>query len=535
MKIFYKFLILFFVTFVVFGCGGSRQFTLAPIKTFDPDNADIPAPKNKEENQVWDIVNMTFFYQIEKALDLNWMARKVGTRLHLVKGRPADNVNRLDEVPNSSWYTNRHFHKRMTIEELQRGPNVTDGPDQNGPWTIIAGKFEGGTTGFTIKDSRGDRYILKFDPPAFQEMGSSAEVITTKFFYASGYNVPQNTVEYFDPGILQIGETAKVEEGGFKRPMTKEDLEAMLKPIPRRADGKIRTMASKFVDGRPVGVWLFKGTRSDDPNDRVHHEHRRELRGLRTISSWLSDEDRRAANTLAVYTQDKKTGSKYIKHYLIDMGSTLGSNNIIPHAPKYGNEYLVDPRTIALQFITLGGYVKPWEFESSANPEFPSVGYFESKIFNPGKWYPTYPNPAFEYATYRDAFWGAKIVMSFSDADIRAIVETAKMSDSRAREYLITTLIGRRNKIGKYWFERMNPLDKFKIERRAGRTVLTFHDLAVDGKLESSAETKYIYTLSYRKKGKHKQAYVESPAIPISGDGQNFIDEAVSKNDLKKE
>ncbi len=516
-------------------CGGPR-FNLAPVKTVDPDMENIPTPDNKEENQIWDLADMTFFYQVEKVLDLNWSARKIGKGLHLVKGKPADNINVLDEAPNSSWYTNRHYHNPMTIEELKKGPNVTDGPEPNGPWTIVAGKFEGGTTGFTIKDANGEYYILKFDAPRFVGMGSSAEVISTKILYACGYNVPQNTVEYFDPSIFRIGETAKVAEGGSKRPMTPADLKALVDPIPRTKDGHIRALASKYVDGKPVGIWNFRGRRNDDPNDRVNHEHRREIRGLRTIGSWLSDEDRRAANTLAVYATHPETGNKYIKHYVLDMGSTLGSNNIIPHAPKYGNEFLIDPRTIGLQWLTLGAWVKPWEFETGhLNPEFPSVGYYESEIFNPGEWYPTYANPAFEYTTYRDAFWGAKIVMAFTDEQIRVIVETAKMPDPAAQEYLIKTMIERRDKVGRYWFERMNPVDKFRFERQGDRLILAFNDLAIDGNLESAEGTKYICTLSCIDKGLHRQSAVDEPAILISENGEGFFDEMLAENTFKKE
>ncbi len=515
------------------GCGGGRQFTLAPIKTVDPDNADIPEPKVKEENQIWDIMDMTFFYQIEKLLDLNWTARKVGKIVHVAKGRQADDVNALDEVPNSSWYTNRHYHHRMTLEELARGPDVTAGPDQNGTWTIWKDKSEGGTPGFFIRDARGDTYILKFDSPQFQEMGSSAEVISTKILYACGYNVPQNTIAYFDPAILRVEKGVTVLDRGVRRQMTSEDVERLMARLPRRADGKVRCLASRFVDGKAVGIWNYRGRRKDDPNDLVAHEHRRELRGLRIISSWLSDEDRRAANTLAVYTRDPKTGHHYIKHYLIDMGSTLGSNNIIPHSPKYGNEYLVDPRTIGLQFITLGLYVKPWEFETAhLNPEFPSVGYYESRIFNPGAWFPTYPNPAFEYATLRDAFWGAKIVMAFRDEEIRAIVKTAQMSDPRAEAYLIKTLIERRDKIGRYWFARMNPLDKFRFVRdEDGRWTLMFHDLAVDGHLEEADSTRYHYALASKKAGLVKQAVAGHPAIQVQG----FCDKILASNRLTRE
>ncbi|MFQ5825315.1 MAG: hypothetical protein ACE5JB_14835 [bacterium] len=530
-----KIITLTFVICNLFGCVSNRKFSLAPIKTFDPDNATIPEPKEREENQIWDILDMTFFYQIEKLLDLNWTLRKAGKIIQVAKGRQADNVNVLDEVPNSSWYTNRHFLHPMNLKELARGPNVTEGPAQSGPWVIIGGKFKGGTPGFTIKDLKDNIYVLKFDAPQYQEMGSSAEVISTKILYACGYNIPQNTIEYFDPRILKVGETAKFKERGFKRPMTQDDLESMLRNIPRRVDGKIRALASKLLS-KTVGVWNYKGTRRNDPNDRVAHEHRRELRGLRVISSWLNDADRRAANTLAVYTEEN--GKKFIKHYLIDMGSTLGSNNIIPHAPKYGNEYLVDPRTIGLSFVVLGLYVKPWEFETGhLNPRYPSVGYFESEIFDPGRWVPTYPNPAFENCTLRDAYWGAKIVMSFRDEDIRAIVETAKMSNPEAKEYLIKSLIERRDKIGRYWFSRLNPLDKFRFERnKKGELTLNFNDLVVAGNLNTAVESKYVYTISYKKKGSHRQAVAEEAAIPISRSGEGFLDEILtSTNGIAKE
>ncbi len=197
----------------------------------------------------------------------------------------------------------------------------------------------------------------------------------------------------------------------------------------------------------------------------------------------------------------------------------------------------MDPRTIGLQWITLGIYVKPWEFETGhINPRFLSVGYFESDIFDPGAWYPTYPNPAFEYVTLRDAYWGAKIVMSFTDEQIRAIVASAQMSNPKAEEYLIKTLIERRDKVGRYWFERMNPLDKFKIKRDdQNRVTLNFQDLAVEGNIANAEDTKYVYTFSYDRAGMHKQAYVDEPAIPISDHGNGFLDDIVADGDIKSE
>ncbi len=125
--------------------------------------------------------------------------------------------------------------------------------------------------------------------------------------------------------------------------------------------------------------------------------------------------------------------------------------------------------------------------------------------------------------------------MSFTDEDIRAIVKMASYSNPKAEEYLIKTLIERRDKVGRYWFERMNPLDKFKFKQSNDVLTLTFNDLAVDGHLASAKDTKYIYTLSYNKKGLHKQEFVHEPKIPISVNGAGFLDQILAANDIKNE
>jgi hypothetical protein len=278
--------------------------------------------------------------------------------------------------------------------------------------------------------------------------------------------------------------------------MTRDDLEAILAPYDRGPNDTIRGVASKFVDGRPLGPFWFRGTRAGDPNDRVRHEQRRELRGLRVISSWLNDADRRHANTLAVYTDDR-----YVKHYLLDMGSTLGANASGTHRRVHGQAYLIDHRKIPQALLAFGTYRFPWWHYEHTTP-YAAVGYFRADVFKPGEWVPTYPNPAFEKMTMRDAFWGAKIVMSFSDEDLAAIVETARISNPEAEAELLEVLRERRDKIGRYWFNRVNPLDRFGVQEgtaEAGRSSTTdtlhFDDLAVAGGLETASARRYTYQM----------------------------------------
>ena len=484
-----RFFTIFLILLIVPASSGAKPLlTTAPIKWFDADSRTIPEPQEIEENQVWDIADHTLFFQVGKLLDLGWTARRIGNILNIAPPRQADNVNALDEVPGSSWYTNRHFLYPMTIGELQKGPGYAR-PDDSGPWEIVAGKFEGGTAGFTIKDAAGNRFLLKFDSEGNNEMGSAAEVIATKILHAAGYNVPRNSVVYFDPERLQIGPKAKVPvAGGGKRPMTEADMQSILDNIIPQADGRLRCVASKFLSGKPVGVFNYHGRRRDDANDRVDHEHRRELRGLRVISSWMNDADRRAANTLDMYVTEEG-GQSFIKHYIIDMGSAFGSNNLMPHLPKYGNEYVWDPRTILLSLVSLGFYRKAWE--EPLPMDYPSIGYFENETFRPEKWVPTYPNPAFERCTNLDGYWGAKILMSFTDEDVAAMVSMGKYSNPGAAEELTRLLSERRDMITRHWFARINPLDYFSIHD----TALGFSDLAVEGRLESPTETSYQFQL----------------------------------------
>lgn len=511
------------------GCGASRPYTLGPVKTADPDDRPTPRPEETSESMYWDRVDMSVFHQLEKPLNLNWTGRTVGQALGVADPDEADNVNVMDEPPTSSWWTRRHFYDEMTPRELAIGPNDQDstgsaaGP-ANGTWTVTSGKFQGASRGFQIKDPRGDRYLIKLDHPDWPELMSSAEVISTKIFHGAGYNVPQNTVTSFSPDQLRIGDDAMVQAGAERRPMTREDLQTLLAPYEAGRDGTIRGVASKFVTGDPLGPIYFLGTRDGDKNDRVRHEQRRELRGLRVIGSWLNDADRRHANTLAVYTDER-----YVKHYILDMGSTLGANAGNPHRPIHGQAYMIDQRKIPQAILALGAYRFPW-WDYDPTPRYTAVGYFRADVFRPGEWVPTYPNPAFEKMTLRDAFWGAKIVMSFSDEDLRAIVETAQISNPEAEAHLLDVLKTRRDKIGRYWFDRVNPLDRFSIDEASGPPlagrggaegppVLTFDDLAVTGDLASAEARRYTYRMVLDEKALGPADTTAQPRVPLSVDG----------------
>ncbi len=315
------------------------------------------------------------------------------------------NVNTLDEVPDSSWFTNRHGMARMSIDDLVRGPNTVGAPDTTQPWQIFKSKSQGLTPGFEITDGKGDRYIIKFDPAEGPELSSGAELISTKIFYALGYNTPENHVARFHPDRLEIAPGTTVEdEFGNVLPLTTARLRRLLRDVPRLPDGRMRLTASKYLDGVPIGPFRYFGTRSDDPNDVIPHEHRRELRGLRVFSAWLNHDDTRAHNTQDAWVE--QDDRHFVRHHLLDFGSTLGSGSIEAQLPWLGYNYWLDLGLVKHNIRTFG-FSTP-AYHKIEFREFPSIGRIEADAYEPHAWRNDYPNPAFVRMTNRDAFWAAR-------------------------------------------------------------------------------------------------------------------------------
>lgn len=180
---------------------------------------------------------------------------------------PSQGINTVDEVPDSAWYTNRHARHPMTMAELIRGAGDSR-PPAPGKFSVVAAKNEGITPGFVIKDAAGRKYVMKFDPLTNPEMASAADVITSKFYYALGYNVPENYIMYFDRSQVTIAADTQIkDEHGKKRAIRPHDVDEMLAKVPRTADGRYRALASFYIPGKPLGPFRYHGMRSDDPND----------------------------------------------------------------------------------------------------------------------------------------------------------------------------------------------------------------------------------------------------------------------------
>ena len=391
---------------------------------------------------------------------------------HQASGLRAKSINTIDEVPDSSWFTNRIGNRTITTEEITRGPNVGAPPDPS-KWVLIREKTSGAHPGFTAVDAKGETWFIEFDPPEFPEGATAAVSIATKIFWALGYNQVESFVSTFDPRKTTIDPKATVRRPNGKRTrFTQDDIDVILEKVHRNPDGTYRIIAGRLLPGKILGGYQYAGTRPDDPNDLVPHEHRRELRALRVFGAWTNLTDLKAANSIDTLVTEN--GKAVVKHYLQDVGSTFGMCNAF-HEWDLSYEYFYEGPPSRKRLFTLGFGLSPWQTVDYV--EYPSVGKFEGKVFDPRKWRPQTPTIAYMELRDDDAFWAARKIAAFTDELIRAAVRTGQFSDPAAEKHLGDVLIERREKIKSIYLTQVNPIVNPRLDAKG----LTFENAAISG------------------------------------------------------
>ena len=396
-------------------------------------------------------------------------------------GLRAKNINTIDEVADSSWFTNRIGTTTITTDQIARGPIVGPPPDPS-KWVLVREKTAGVHPGFTARDGKGETWFLEFDPPYFPEGATGAVSVATKIFWALGYNQVESYLTTFDPKNADIDPKATVKRpSGARTRFTRDDMNVVLENVARNKDGSYRVIAGRLLPGKILGGFLYKGTRPDDPNDIVPHEHRRELRALRVFGAWTNLTDLKAANTLD--TLQVVNGRSIVKHYLQDVGSTFGMcNDLYEWDLSYEHFYQGD--TTMKRLASFGFALSPWQ--TIKYVEYPSIGKFEGDRFDPRLWRPQTPTTAYMELRDDDAFWAARRVAAFTDELIRAAVHEGQYSDPNAEKYLGDVLIKRRNKIATIYLTAINPVVSPKLDAN-GR--LTFENAAAAAGVATDAGT----------------------------------------------
>ncbi len=440
----------------------------------DHDARPIPRPPNGEESFWGYVFRAGVTDELSHAFDVPDKLLRVADLLGAHTRREAVNVNAFDEVPNSSWFTNRNHVRAVPVAEMREGPDAVTLPPK--PWRITS-RMKGGTSlGFVIKDGA-QKWLVKLDPIDHPELSSGSDIVVRTLLHAAGYNVPHNEPVRFRRSDLTID--AALKSGAKGEPFTDADLDTLLAHGAVFADGSQSGYASRYLPD-VIGALNTDRLRKGDANDWYAHANRRELRGLFVLCSWLGYWDTKDPNFLDTFAAGRDS-TGHVVHYILDSKSALGAQSTGPKTPWKAYEHQLDLGWTARRLLSLGFAVEPWR-RAQQESGIPAVGNFESDVYEPAKFATEIPQSAFRAMTDRDGYWGAKIVASFSDAQIAAAVDAAHYTDPRARDFLVRALVARRDKVARHWFGRVAPLDFFVVERDS----LRFDDLAVDVGLESA-------------------------------------------------
>src|ERR1700678_1036706 len=233
-------------------------------------------------------------------------------------------------------------------------------------------------------------------------MATAADVMGALFLYAAGYNVPENYILVGRREDFRLSQKATMKsQYGKDHRLTASKLRQIFDRIPREGDGSIRLMASLSLPPKIAGPFRYAGVRSDDPNDLVPHQRRRDLRGLAVLFAWLNHTDAKGDNSMD--TVEGTGESARFVHHLLDFGDSFGSDSDIAKDPRHGQEYwLPTSREQTNRAMTLGLVPTSWE-KAKYPHHLPAAGNFTTTGFDPLTWKPNYPNPAFLEITPKDA------------------------------------------------------------------------------------------------------------------------------------
>ncbi len=451
------------------GCAsGPRRFPLRPPLWRDTDLDSRPAPCRKEKDKT---VCLPEDYDSSVAWDGadNMAFRPVARFFAVDPAGDAVNVNAFDEVPDSAWFTNRIGVRPMAADELVRGPcgdQAIDVEVPDGAIVIDRGKDIGGNPGFRVKMPDGTKYMFKADVPLEPERASGATAIATRVYHAAGWWAACDTVVYVRPAQLKLTPGLKVTDNFRKtRNFDQKALEQVLADASHRGD-RVRFAASRWLPGRPIGPFRYRGTRGDDANDVVRHEDRRDLRGARLIAAWLSHYDSREANSLDTWmaddAKDPESSPGHVVHYYIDLGDCMGGIwEPDEMARRLGRAYFLDFRYLLADFISLGAILRPWD--TVHRPRGSLFGWYSREAFDPEGWRGLYPNPAFERMRERDGAWAARIIARFSDEALQALAQVGDFTDPAQTAFLARELAARRDIILRRYFQRASPVTDLTV------------------------------------------------------------------------
>ena len=223
-------------------------------------------------------------------------------------GRPGDStadvraqsINTIDEVPDSIWFTNRigtpPGHDRRSGRAV-RSPATGPAP---GRWTVSRAKEAGAAPGFTMRDTQGRAVVRLVRRRRASRGGDRRDAGREQDLLGARLLAGRELPDHVTPGPARHRLDTR---SSRRRPASAGRCGGATWTRSSRAPIAAPTAATApspraASPARSLGGFRYHGTRPDDPNDVVPHEHRRELRALKVFGAWTNLVDMKAGNTL---------------------------------------------------------------------------------------------------------------------------------------------------------------------------------------------------------------------------------------------
>ncbi len=365
------------------------RFVDAPPVTRVGDDAPIPLP---ERSSVIGPVYSTEVY-VRRPLVFALEARRV---------REAQDINALDNVPPSSWYSPPATDAASFARAYEH-----EGPPEP-PWTVV-GTPKGGAV--EVRDARGVHYAISADPPGRPHTASAAAAIATRLVRALGYRTEPTWVQRADPSRISGAVPAQLESGTV---------------------WQIRRW--------PLGIYLGptdpSTRRRDDPNDRVKPTQRRTLRVLGLVAGWLEILDFGPKRLADVYMG--VPGRGHVQHFVVGLSASLGAAALAKQDPVVSAAGTVQG-SVGWNLITLGLH-RPDE-----HAEQTSLAVFRPRVEDAHAL--SLPYDPSDHLLPGDGYWFAKRLLRISNAFIARAIDEAYLPDPALVGHLRSAIAARRDQL----------------------------------------------------------------------------------------
>jgi hypothetical protein len=410
------------------------------------DRAPIAMPRPRPDDDRVDVSDLYLRYAVVGALDPSRVPE-------------AGDVNALDEVPRSSWFSD---------DPSSAFPGLDEGPPRP-PLTALPAPTRSLDDGLAVVDARGARFEIELDPPDRPEMRSASAAIASRLLRAVGYAAA-------DAWAIDLGADDLVAP---RAGPTAERLAAWLAPARRAADGRLRVSATRWPVGQDLGSTPASEARLDDPNDRVAHRDRRLLRAFQVVTAWLRLPSAGQRHFRDAYVGEPGRG--HVAHLVTGLGGALGASRVIRPGDVVDDEAPTDPLE---QLGSLGLWRAP---RVPTQLALPALGEIDERapLGHATPWPPYEPA---DRALPGDLYWAAKRVAAVGSRAIERAVAAGRMSDPAASERLVAILRARQREVVARYYAAVTPCEPLRLDEGA----LVLRDEALRLGLKPEERRRYL-------------------------------------------